>query len=494
MGENKSPLPIPTDECYRLIAENTNDAISITDLATRRVTYMSPSVARMLGFKPEDCVGKEVSFFMPPASTTDGVALLAKQVASDEGHAGGDSRYWTIEGEAYRQGGSTVFIESRSTFLRDAAGKPVSVVTVARDITERKLVEKALRASELRYRTLFENSQDAFVIVDQADRVVEVNQAAMTMFGYSAEETAALDLRRMARRSDLTRLRRLIQDKGCVRDHELQMRRKDGTRIDCMVSFSSWQGDDGACPGYAGSLRDITEFKRMQRAQRLYIRQVTHAQEDERKRIARELHDDTIQSLAALSAEMQAASRSTGVAQYRALATMGQMHHRIDSVADELARLSRALRPSVLDHLGLVAAVTLLLNDLNETGRLQASLRVIGRERRLSPEAELGLFRIVQEATTNVRKHSGADRAAVTIAFRRGRVNVTVSDNGQGFDVPENGVLLKAGRNAGLIGMRERAQLLSGSFSVASERGRGTTVVVAVPARSEGTKERKAGG
>jgi len=476
-----SQIRLPIEGLYKLVAENTNDSISVTDLATMRVTYLSPSVEHVLGFKSEESVGKPLPFFLPPASLEFGLKTLREQLAIERDERGDVFRSWTLEQEAYRKDGSTVWIESRCSFLRDDRGKAVGVATVARDITERKLMEKALRDSEERYRSLFENSRDALCIISRDGKVIDVNQAALALFGYSREETKTLELQNLASALERERFQRLIEEKGYVREYEMQMHRKNGAQIDCSLTFNLRRGGNESVLGYEGSIRDITEYKHLQHNLRLYINQVTQAQEEERRRIARELHDETIQALAALSLELLAATRRKGISVDKAIGTMEQMRQRIDGVGEGLGRMSRALRPSVLDNLGLVPAVTLLLNDLNEIGKVHISLRVAGQERRLSSEAELGLFRIVQESTNNIRKHSEAKRASVIIEFRRGKVRLTVKDRGKGFQVPRRlGDFSSAGR-LGLMGMQERAQALKGTFAVESHLGRGTTITIEVP-------------
>jgi len=438
-------------------------------------------VEHVLGFKSEESVGKPLPFFLPPASLEFGLKTLREQLAIERDERGDVFRSWTLEQEAYRKDGSTVWIESRCSFLRDDRGKAVGVATVARDITERKLMEKALRDSEERYRSLFENSRDALCIISRDGKVIDVNQAALALFGYSREETKTLELQNLASALERERFQRLIEEKGYVREYEMQMHRKNGAQIDCSLTFNLRRGGNESVLGYEGSIRDITEYKHLQHNLRLYINQVTQAQEEERRRIARELHDETIQALAALSLELLAATRRKGISVDKAIGTMEQMRQRIDGVGEGLGRMSRALRPSVLDNLGLVPAVTLLLNDLNEIGKVHISLRVAGQERRLSSEAELGLFRIVQESTNNIRKHSEAKRASVIIEFRRGKVRLTVKDRGKGFQVPRRlGDFSSAGR-LGLMGMQERAQALKGTFAVESHLGRGTTITIEVP-------------
>jgi signal transduction histidine kinase len=210
---------------------------------------------------------------------------------------------------------------------------------------------------------------------------------------------------------------------------------------------------------------------------RYYVRQITRAQEDERQRIARELHDDTAQRLIDLSRRLDALAYDQDPA---SLAQVEQIQDRIEVILQGVRRFSRDLRPSVLDDLGLLPAVKGLLADL-ENGQIKTQLQVSGQEHRLSPEVELELFRIVQEALSNVRKHAQASQVVVAIVFGADRVQVSIQDNGRGFELVGNTSDLAATGRFGLVGIKERAQLLRGHFQVQSTPGEGTVVTVDVP-------------
>jgi len=222
------------------------------------------------------------------------------------------------------------------------------------------------------------------------------------------------------------------------------------------------------------------ENARLYENMRFYIRQITRAQEDERKRIARELHDDTAQALIALSRHLDDLTTSREQLSESAVGRLEELLNLIDSILQGVRRFSRDLRPSVLDDLDLLPALEGLMADVQETG-IETELRVYGDRRRLSPDVELVLFRIVQEALSNVRRHSQASRVVTKVEFGEGRVRITVDDNGQGFELPDRTGDLAATGKLGLIGMHERARLLGGTLLIESEPGRGTTVTVDIP-------------
>lgn len=223
------------------------------------------------------------------------------------------------------------------------------------------------------------------------------------------------------------------------------------------------------------------ENARLYEDMRFYVRQITRAQEDERKRIARELHDDTAQTLALLSRRLDAlATLDEGVPEPVA-ERLEKLRAFASSILRGLRRFSQDLRPSALDDLGLLPALEGLTADLSKRGGINAKLEILGDPRRLSAETELVLFRIAQEALRNVEKHSGATQATVLVEFSAGRVRITISDEGKGFQPPETMANLAHAGRLGLIGMQERAQLLGGTCTVQSEPGRGTKIMVDVP-------------
>ncbi len=213
---------------------------------------------------------------------------------------------------------------------------------------------------------------------------------------------------------------------------------------------------------------------------RFYLRQISRAQENERKRVARELHDDTAQGLIDLSRRLD---RLTLEEQLPASAAerLEELHELIEGLLKDVRRFSRDLRPSVLDDLGLLPALEGLLADLEAVG-IQARLEITGERRRLPSDAELELFRITQEALSNVRRHSQASEVLTTVEFGETRVRITIHDNGKGFEFPATtGDLVTRGM-FGLVGMEERAQLLGGRLHVLSGQQVGTIVVVDVSA------------
>jgi signal transduction histidine kinase len=222
---------------------------------------------------------------------------------------------------------------------------------------------------------------------------------------------------------------------------------------------------------------------------RHYAQQITRAQEDERARIARELHDDTIQSLIVLSRQLEALAKTDAEPGRPAVKTPAPRTRRLeelqritDDIIHGIRRFSRDLRPSTLDDLGLSPTLEGLAASMTEKDGILTRLWITGEKRRLSLETELALFRIAQEALNNVKKHAEATQVVITVEFTDGTVEMTVRDNGKGFPQTARTDELAALGHLGLIGMHERARLLGGTLLIQSQVGLGTKIVVTVPA------------
>jgi signal transduction histidine kinase len=274
---------------------------------------------------------------------------------------------------------------------------------------------------------------------------------------------------------------RLLRGETIGESYDQTIRKKDGT--EALVRLSSSLIHNDAQPiGFQHIARDITEEKRLQENQRKYLQEITRAQELERKRISRELHDDTIQSLVVLARQLDVlASTKTDIPQaFRQ--RIEDLWKQTNSVMQGVRRLSQDLRPAALDRLGLLPALEWLAADTGQYSGIPITVTFSGNERRLSEEIELVLFRIVQEALRNVWRHSQATKAEVAIEFTNYKVRITISDNGRGFDVPKSvGDLTKEGK-LGMAGMEERARLIGATLAAESYHGKGTKIVIELAA------------
>jgi PAS domain S-box-containing protein len=379
--------------------------------------------------------------------------------------------------------------------VRDSTGaiKSYSISIVDIEGTER--AQEVIRQSEQKYESLVRNIPDVVYssLPDGRGSKIFLSDRWETWTGQSVHDvyrdgqtwTKAVyseDLERVTRayaaacveRSSYEIEYRLVhKDSGqlrYVRDHGVPIKDKDGriTRFD-------------------GLLTDVTTLKNLEavlqqseESLRSYANLVTRAQEEERKRIAREIHDETIQMLFGSCAQLDSILNR--------LKLPGHTRHDIEqvsdslgSVIDSLRSLCREIRPDIIDRFGLVDAVELFLHETEERTGLSCKLKISGQPPNMPNDLEIALFRIVQEAVNNIRRHSGASQFRLYITFADESVEIVVEDNGVGFEVPAMIGNFASDGKFGLVGMRERAHLIGGNLSVDSQIGRGTVVTVRAP-------------
>lgn len=378
----------------------------------------------------------------------------------------------------------------------------------ARLYHEQARMMEQVHASERNYRELFESAHDAIWIHDLHGNIIAANEAAARLIGFDPEEIpgellgydsekapyeleghemrelSSLNVKSFLSEESLSLARemrdKLLQGHMAVQPYEQQIVRADGTMATVMLT-TNLIARDGEPRAFQNIARDITKEKQMQENMRLYIQQITRAQEEESSRIARELHDSTAQELIAVLHQVEGLLRDKAKLPLSEAKALWGVHEQVKGILQEVRYFSRDLRPSILDDLGLRAALEWLVEQLETEHKVECHSIVVGQERRLASEAEVMIFRIVQEAIRNIGKHSQASTAEVTVKFEQNETTITVKDNGVGFQLLESvGDLTRAGK-LGLAGMQERAQLLGGSLSIQSEPGKGTTIVVKAP-------------
>jgi len=208
-----------------------------------------------------------------------------------------------------------------------------------------------------------------------------------------------------------------------------------------------------------------------------YGQRITQVQEEERRRIAYELHDDTAQYLSILKMQLDALLQSGEIQSPQVLEKIKYLVKDADRAFNDVRRYSHELRPGVLDHLGLQAALEQIADDHNKLEQIEVELKVEGNEPDLPDDIKLGLFRIAQEAINNVRKHAGKSKVIIDLKYTETQIRMAISDNGPGFDMQEATAKIGKKGNMGLMSMRERAKLIGARLSIKSAPGKGTKVI-----------------
>jgi PAS domain S-box-containing protein len=347
------------------------------------------------------------------------------------------------------------------------------------DVTFRRRTETQTRYLDVLMATV----TDAVVASDDKFILTAWNAAAEATYGRRAEEVLGQP-DALVFRTDFVGVERAeaiarLVDTG--RFHgELTHRRGDGKRIHIESRAVAFYDSGGKRLGYVSVNRDITDRRYAEETIRALLNDVITAQEDERRRIARELHDETAQTLTSLLVGLKAVEESPDLGQARGAAST--MRALVSTALEGVQRIARGLRPSVLDDLGLEEALERLTNDFARANAFVVDLHVTGpRLPRLPGSMEIALYRVAQEALTNASKHASPRAVSVLVHRNPQVVRLVIEDDGQGFEVAAS----RSETQLGLVGIRERAHLVGGSMTVESSPGRGTTICVSVPLPAE---------
>jgi PAS domain S-box-containing protein len=328
------------------------------------------------------------------------------------------------------------------------------------------------------FRAVFEGAPDAFLIVDESGVIVAANDEAERLSGYSRDELVGHSVEKLVPEASRDRhagLRAMYATDPSKRPmgmgRELYARRSDGAMVPVEIGLSPVETEHGRY--ILAVIHDITERRRL----RAFGSGVLQGAEEERQRIARELHDDTAQSLAALVLRLQMARRSDDPETRERM--LRELHEDIHRASDGVRRILRGLRPPLLEESGLAAALRSHVKSALAGTALEWSFQVADVDHRLPADARLALYRIVQEAVSNVIRHSRAGRLSIELGETDGVIRLEVADDGVGFDTARPEPI--EGRGLGLLGVMERSAIIGGVARVESTPGEGTRVSVTIP-------------
>jgi PAS domain S-box-containing protein len=333
-----------------------------------------------------------------------------------------------------------------------------------------RLVDR-MDPQEGRYRMLFEHSPLPMWVVDaQTLRFLGVNEAAVHLYGYTREEFLGMTAEEVRPPEDREAFREFLRrESGAVIRGVFRHVKKNGEPIDIdgVGYLVVWRGRAARLV----LINDITERKRTQERLRALSRQLLEVQEEERGRLARDLHDDIGQALTALKIQLESLARAGGGA--RVLECVETTRHTLERVR----QLSLSLRPLQLDDLGLVAALRSHLDRQASVGGLTPHFDAAEAPHGVAPDIETACFRVAQEAINNVLRHARARNLWVRLFTAGGRLALSVRDDGSGFDLDAARRRGAGGASLGLVGMEERIALAGGTLELSSAAGQGTVLL-----------------
>jgi len=472
VAENETVLG--SNERFRRLVERFPDAIVVSRGGA--ILFANAAAATLAGAaEPEQLLGSSLFELLHPNSH----GLLRDVIVRLEAGAAVPP----IEDRIRRRDGALTYVHASAILLEDEGEAPLLVLTM-RDITRRTKAEAALRESEERLRLAFDGAQEGVWDWNLETGAVVYSPRWKQMLGYDEDEIEphVREWERLLHPDDMATARELndsVQRGAPTYEGEFRLRHKDGRYIHVLSrGFPVRREPGGPVVRIVGTHFDLTErqHREAERARSELLARLVFAQEDERRRIAREMHDQFGEQLTSLSREV-ASLKDTAPASLAAhIARLEAISQQLDRDVDHLVW---QLRPTALDDLGLRAALTNYVQNWSRRVDIPAELHMSGLlDERLPADAETTLYRIAQEALTNVARHSRATRVDVLLERQSDVVLLTVEDNGVGFE-PDQAEAAADG--FGLLGMHERAALVGATLQIESTAGGGTTVLLRLP-------------
>lgn len=336
------------------------------------------------------------------------------------------------------------------------------------------------------HRALFESAPDGILVVDRSGTIRDANPEAERLFGYSRRELEGQRVEILipeeARGRHESHRGRYHADPGrrpMGIGMELTARRRDGSTFPVEISLNHMSSENEEFT--VATVRDVSDRKRL----RDFGAGALRAAEEVRARIARDLHDDTAQQLSAHLIQLKLLEQARTDEERRE--HLRALREGLQATAEGVRRIARGLRPPELEDAGLIAALRAHIRALRDSHGLNVELDADVVDRQLTPDGLLVLYRIIQEALTNVARHSGSESARVSVRVTDRFIEASIADRGKGF-VPGRTVV--SGRGLGLMGMQERAVMVGGFLDVESRPGEGTRVSVRIPVEFDVEVER----
>ena len=437
---------------------------------------------RVFGYTCEEAVGQHITLIIPTDRREEETGILARLKRAEH-----IDHFETVR---QRKDGSLLDISLSISPVKDSSGAVIGASKVARDITERKNAERSLRESEERFRGIVDTTPECVKLIAADGTVRHMNASGLKMIGADcADEVIGKSVYDLIAAKDRDRFREL-HDKICGGDRgilEFDLVGLRGERRRMETHAAPLRNPDGTFLHLAVT-RDITERRKAEEAikEKELSARLLQLQDEERRRIARELHDGVGQLLAAMSMNAAGLDLEKSKLSPEARRCAEDNSKLIEQVSADIRTMSYLFHPPLLDDIGLDSALKWYVEGFSERSKIAAKLELSADHERLPQDYELCLFRIAQECLTNIHRHSGSPTALVSLVRSSDEVKLEVSDEGKGLD-QETKAKIAAGETAGvgLRGMQERVRYLGGRVEIHSN-GKGTTVTAIMPFAESG--------
>jgi PAS domain S-box-containing protein len=464
MAERAQPLTL-APQLFRNVFNASPIGIAIENLDGQPL-FVNPAFCSMLGFSEQEMRGKHCVQFSPPEDAEKDWALFQQLRAGSIDHYQLEKRYF--------RGDGSLMWGYLSISLLKTSPSPL-VIAMVEEITDKKRVEEALRASEDLLKIFVKNVPVQVAMFDRDMRYLQVSD--LWCADYSLDSSQLLGRSHYDLFPDCPERWKEMHRRGLdgetLRAEEDRWDRKDGTATWVRWEIRPWRTSSGTVGGILLFAENITRRKEMEEAILTMSRKLIESQEQERARIGRELHDDINQRLAMLAVELEQLQDNPSNVSVR----LQELRRQTIEISNDVQALSHELHSSKLEYLGAIQGIKSWCKEFGERRGIQVEFKSSEVQSSVAPEIGLCLFRILQEAVHNASKHSGAGRVEVQLRQDPGEIHLVISDSGRGFDSET----AMQGRGLGLVSMRERVRLMNGTIAVESKLNGGTTIDVRIP-------------
>ena len=448
--------------------------------------YLDPNIKQVLGYEDEE-IPNDLEVWVTYVLPEDREAVMAAAQDCLEGR----TAEYVFEHRMLHKDGSIRWVLVRGKVVRDKQGAPIRMVGTDRDITEHRQAEEALRKSEERFRNLVEQSNDIVWEVDTDGVYTYCSPKVRDILGYAPDEMTGKTPFDFMPAEEAERVAEVFSQTVATQRSFTSLEHKttcrDGHEVVLECSGVPIFDSAGHLQGYRGIDRDITERKQTEKMQKEFSREIIQLQEEERKRVARELHDGVSQILSSLKFRIEGVEEEISHPDEKVLQETEKTKLLLDEAIQEIQRISQNLRPSILDDLGLKSAVRSFCEEFMDRTHTAVKLDFCQfPEHHLPSELETTVYRSLQEALNNVEKHAQATKVRLCFSQEASYITMTVKDNGKGFELAS---IKQQKQGIGLRNIEERVAVVNGVLTVQSSPGRGTEVCIKIPFNAQEGKQ-----